>query len=317
MSESVKKTNKKFAPWQIAVIAGAVIVIIVSVIFIIRGFTKPKAPDDDGRSYEDIMGIIRPGADDGDYGDTVFPEGILPMYKKAYSVNNDLVGWIRVPGTAVDHPVVKAKDNDFYLRRDFFGNYEQRGTVFMDFHNRVQSLSKNTILYGHNYLDSTMFSDLEKYKDIEFYKQAPIIEFNTIYKEYKWKVVAVFLTTASKEQDNDYIFNYIYPNMGLTSYMGYIKELEKRRLYDTGVDLLPTDKILTLSTCTLDMDMPNLRANARCVVVARLLRNGESEEVDTSLAKVNPSPKYPQLWYDKFKKDNPYKNDAKWYPSSK
>lgn len=244
MSETVKKTTKKFAPWQIAVIAVAAIVAIVSVVFIVRGFTKPKEPE---HNYNEIMELIRPGADDGDYGDTEFPEGILPMYKKAYSVNHDLAGWIRVPGTAIDHPVVKSGDNNF-LRRDFFGNYEQRGTVFMDYHDRMQELSKNTILYGHNYLDSTMFSDLEKYKDIEFFKTSPVIEFNTIFKEYKWKVVGVFLTTATKEQDNGYIFNYIYPNMGLTSYMGYIKELEKRRLYDTGVDLSPTDKILTLST---------------------------------------------------------------------
>ena len=77
---------------------------------------------------------------------------------------------------------------------------------------------------------------------------------------------------------------------------------------------MPTDKILTLSTCTRDMDITRKQEDARCVVMARLVRAGESETVDTSKATVNPEPKYPQLWYDKFGLENPYRNDEKWYP---
>lgn len=242
------------------------------------------------------------------------PTWVQPKYRELYNQNNDFVGWITVPNTAINHPVMQSDDNEYYLRRDFYKNYLRRGTVFMDYRNDPENLNVNTILYGHNYLDSTMFSDLEKYKDIEFYKTAPVIEFNTIYADHKWKVFAVFLTTASPELDNNYVFNYIYPFMTESSFAEFIDEVAKRSLYDTGVEVLPTDKILTLSTCTRDMDITSKQENARCVVMARLVREGEDESVDTSQATVNPNPKYPQLWYDKYGIENPYKDDEKWYP---
>lgn len=209
-------------------------------------------------------------------------------------------------------------DNNYYLRRSFYGSYERRGTPFVDYRNTITDgeFDTNTIIYGHNYLDSTMFSDVEKYKDIEFWKENPVIEFNTIYHDYKWKVIAVFLTNADEKDDNGYVFNYIYPFMSGENYAEYFDEIASRSLYSTGIDVNTDDKILTLSTCTRDMDISTRRGetNARCVLVARLIRDGESEEVDTSLATVNENPRYPQIWYDKYKKANPYKNAERWYP---
>jgi sortase B len=100
------------------------------------------------------------------------------------------------------------------------------------------------------------------------------------------------------------------------NYAEYFDEIASRSLYSTGIDVNTDDKILTLSTCTRDMDISTRRGetNARCVLVARLIRDGESEEVDTSLATVNGNPRYPQIWYDKYKKANPYKNAERWYP---
>ena len=198
---------------------------------------------------------------------------------------------------------------------DFYKAYERRGSVFMDYRNSIDTFNKNTIIYGHNYLDSTMFSDLENYKDIEFYKTAPVIECNTIYKNYKWKVFAVFLTTASPELDNGYVFNYIYPFMTDENFAEFIAEVQKRSLYHTDVEVLPTDKILTLQTCTRDLDLsPRKQEDARCIVMARLVREGESETVDVTKAVQNENPKYPQLYYDKYKLENPYRNDEQWYP---
>lgn len=247
--------------------------------------------------------------------DAVGADGILEKYREAYNTNNDLVGWIKVPNTAIDHPVVIGSDNNEYLRKSFYGVYDRRGTIFMDSSDHVDTLCKNTILYGHNYLDSTMFSDLEKYKDIEFYRQNPIIQFDTIYKTYQWKVFCVFLTNASDSDDNGYIFNYIYPFMTDDNFEDYIGELAVRSLYFTAVDVKKTDKILTLSTCTRDMDIKgNGETNARCVVVARLVRDGESTDVDTASAIQNDNPRYPQIWYKAHGTTNPYAGANRWYP---
>lgn len=302
-----KKHSKLSRTANIVITVIAVLVLVVAGAFCIKYFVEFYQ----SKNQNDALAALVTESEETYPAEPAF---VQPKYRSLYNENNDFVGWITVPNTAINHPVVQGEDNSYYLRRDFYKQYLRRGTIFMDYRNDPENLNVNTILYGHNYLDSTMFSDLEKYKDIEFYKTAPVIEFNTIYGDYKWKVFAVFLTTASPELDNGYVFNYIYPFMTESSTEEFIAEVAKRSLYDTGVDVLPTDKILTLSTCTRDIDITRKQEDARCVVMARLVRAGESETVDTSKATVNPEPKYPQLWYDKFGLENPYRNDEKWYP---
>ena len=95
--------------------------------------------------------------------------------------------------------------------------------------------------------------------------------------------------------------------------VGYIEQVKQRALYETGVSLEPTDKIITLSTCIYDYGKS---IDTRFVVVARLLHEGESEEIDASLVKDNPDYRRPQVWYNSKGKTNPYKNTAKWQPSA-
>ena len=88
--------------------------------------------------------------------------------------------------------------------------------------------------------------------------------------------------------------------------VGYIEQVNQRKLYDTGVTLEPTDKIITLSTCIYDYGK---NVDTRLVVVGRLLREGENPSVDPSLVAVNPDPKFPQAYYNRKGMDNPYLND--------
>lgn len=243
-----------------------------------------------------------------------------PDYSALIERNKGFVGWITVPNTHINYPVVKYSDNSFYLNHNFDKEYDKRGSVFMDCHNDPINLDANTILYAHNFYDTTMFSELTQYDDVEFYKKTPVFSFNTVEKKYKWKIYGVFITNATASEDNGYIFNYIYPYMDGDNFDKFISEVNKRRLYTTDVDINDDDKMLILSTCDRTLDLKNkygkttYRADTRIVILARALRQGESEEVDVSRAAVNPNPKYPQLWYDKKGIENPYKNDEKWYP---
>ena len=126
------------------------------------------------------------------------------------------------------------------------------------------------------------------------------------------KICAVFLSTTQKKDDNGYMFNYIYPDMSDNNMVGYIEQVKQRMLYETGVSLEPTDKIITLSTCIYDYGKS---VDTRLVVVGRLLHEGESEQIDASLVKDNPDYRRPQVWYNSKGKTNPYKNSAKWEPS--
>lgn len=235
-------------------------------------------------------------------------------YQSYIDKNSDFVGYIRIDGTAVDYPVVQGSDDVFYLTHNFEKQPEERGAIYMSSECDSSLKDFNTVLYGHNWLDTTMFSEVTKYESIDFYKEHPVISFDTAYKDMQWKIFAVFITNADENEDDGYIFNYIYPHLDGENFNGYIGEVNKRTLYKTGVDVNSSDKILTLSTCSRKMDTASYRADARIVVVARLLRDGESAAVDTSSAVINPNPKYPQRYCDNMGIQNVYANDEKWYP---
>lgn len=235
-------------------------------------------------------------------------------YSEYYEKNNDFVGWIKIDDTSIDYPVVQGEDNDFYLTHNFDREPEARGTIYMAFDCDPELKSKNTVIHGHNWLDGTVFSELAQYSDFEYYKKHPVIEFNTRTQMHKWKIIAVFITSADPNEDNDYVFNYVYPNMGGENFIAYSNELKKRTLFYTDVDYYMNDKFLTLSTCTREVDKGDQRADCRIAIVARMVRENESEKVDVSEAHVNENPKYPQIWYKNNGRENPYIADEQWYP---
>lgn len=307
--EKEKKSIGKFRAFLLTI---CIIIFIFSASFVVKHFVEIY---NNKNAYKDLSGLITTTTADNNE-----VEEQVPDYSPLIEQNDDFVGQIIVPNTAINHPVVQCADNDYYLEHSFEKKYDYRGAIFMDYRNDPTELDSNTIIYGHNAYDTTMFSELVQYEDIEFYKKSPVIEFNTLNANYKWKIYGVFITNASASEDNGYIFNYIYPYMDGENFNGFIEEVNKRRLYTTDVDITDDDKMLVLSTCVRTLDLKNkygkttYRANARLVVLARMVREGESVEVNVNNAKVNENPKYPQLWYDKHGLTNPYKNDEKWYP---
>ncbi len=238
------------------------------------------------------------------YPDINFPEGMNPAFSDLYAINPDFAGWISIPELDINYSVVQAEDNDKYLRRDIYGKYTSYGVPFFDYRCNIKNLSRNTVIYGHNMRhDDKIFGPLEQYRDPETFRKAPLIGMSTLYGDYTFKIYAVFISNSKPKDDNGRVFNYIFVNAGEERFNNYITEIDKRKLYTTGVDINENDKILTLSTCCYDFE------DARLVVVGRLLRDGESPAVDTSLVYENPVPKFPQIYYDVERINNPYEND--------
>ncbi|MCR5523408.1 MAG: class B sortase [Clostridia bacterium] len=254
-----------------------------------------------------------------------FPEGILDSMKTAYAVNKNCVGRISIPGTEIDTVIIQGKDNSRYLTYNFYEIWTSEvsgtlyGNVFLDYQCRNDEyLSKNTILHGHttgksDNIPKQSFRSLYDYRSKEHFIECPIIKYTTLYNEYTFKICDVFYSTTQPGYDNGYFFNYIYPDMSDSNMVGYIDQVNQRRLYDTGVSLEPTDNIITLSTCIYDFGKS---IDTRLVVVGRLLHEGEDESIDASLVKDNPDYRRPQKWYDNHGKKNPYKNAEKWKPSA-
>ncbi len=239
--------------------------------------------------------------------DVKFPAGILYDYALYYAKNPQTIGYLKIDGTKIDTPVVQADNDKYYLRHDFYGNPTSYGAVFAVHKNSFNPFDRNTLLYGHNMIDGERFAALTNYKSIEYFKKHPVIHFDTLFERIDWKIYAVILTNGSVESNNGYFFDFTFNHCSDACFDEYIEEIDKRKLYETGVDLLPTDKLLTLCTCTYDFD------DARLIVIARMVREGETSEVNTDLASFKKTPvKYPECYYEN-QRNNPYKNDKKFY----
>lgn len=242
-----------------------------------------------------------------------FPKGILCEYAVYYYQNPQTIGYIRIPDTKVDYPVAQADNNKYYLNHDFYGKATSYGAVFASYKNTWSPLNRNTLLYGHNMEDGSRFAALLNYKNLDYYKKHPIIEFDTIYEKNTWKIVACYITNGSTASDNGYFFDFTFNHCSDACYEEYIEEVQKRAIYDTGVDLLPTDTILTLCTCTYEGDEGKKIDDGRLVIVARKVREGEDPSVDTAKADYKHEPvKYPASYYDD-PSENPYKDDKNFY----
>ncbi len=210
---------------------------------------------------------------------------ILAKYEEKYKQNNDLAGWISIPKTNIDYPVMQSEDNDFYLHRDYDKNYLFDGIPFLDFRNPFKGeLYDNSIIYGHNMgSKGNMFSELMRYTNIDFYKKAPVIKFDTVYREHEWKVIAVAEANTDPRYGDVFQYYNFLKAKNQESLDWFLDEIYSRSYYRTDVDVELGDKLLTLQTCTND------KYETKLIVVARQVRPGEAPEVDVAKAVLNPA----------------------------
>ena len=229
----------------------------------------------------------------------IAPAGYPSDYDKSFAalweINPDIVGWISIDGTDLDYPVVQTTDNTTYYRTNFEGEYSEHAVPFVDAAVDLSKPSTNTIIYGHNIrTDGQMFNILKGYTSLEYYQQHPVIQFDSVYREGKYKIISIFYTNTLAEHGEIFPYHEFIDAASEQETQEYIDDVLIRSIINTGVDVLPSDELLTLSTCTYEFH------EARFVIVARKVRDGESETVDTSQATMNPSPLYPDIWYQLF-----------------
>lgn len=118
-------------------------------------------------------------------------------YADVYAQNSDLVGWVSIPGTRIDYPVMQTKDNpDFYLKHAFDKSYSSYGVPYVQ-ENCDIGISDNLVLYGHHMNNGSMFSDLCKYESEDFYREHKIIHFDTLESFGEYEVIAAFKTVTA------------------------------------------------------------------------------------------------------------------------
>ena len=210
--------------------------------------------------------------------------------------NPDIVGWITINNTEVNNPVYQTDNNEYYIDHDMDKQANSYGALFLDYRCDINpmSLSRNQIIYGHNMRYGAMFGTLKSYRELDFYKQNPVVYFDSLYEQRVYKIFAIMVVNDAEDDTFGYTYT-AYRNAFTsdTDFMRWIDHSRQRSLIDTTVDVNAEDEILTLSTCCYDY------TNARLVILGRLVRNGESEEVNTADAVMNSDVIYSKEYYSK------------------
>lgn len=158
--------------------------------------------------------------------------------------NDETVAWIAVNNTNVKYPVVKTKNNEFYLNHSFDRSNNKAGWIFADYRNKFDGTDKNIIIYGHNRRDESMFGSLKNILNSDWYNNTEngSIILNTENENYIYKVFSVYQIEAE-----DYYIKTEFKND--EEFEKFAKNLKKRSIKDFGVEVSKSDSILTLSTC--------------------------------------------------------------------
>ena len=167
-------------------------------------------------------------------------------FSELKGVNSEVVAWIMVDGTNVNYPVVQTGDNDYYLNHDILKNRKGSGWVFMDYRNASDLSDPNTIFYGHNLLNKTAFGSLSNvFTDKWFRESNHYIIVRTEQGRFFYQVFSCYYI----DPEVYYLQNSFYDE---SSHQEFLNTISARSIYDFGVSVTTSDKIITLSTCADD-----------------------------------------------------------------
>jgi sortase B len=199
------------------------------------------------------------------------PPAIENPYKDYYLANSDMVGWLVLPGTVIDYPVMwTPRDENYYLKRDFNGKKSNDGCLILDTDSSLDPLTTNLIIHGHYRKTGAMFTCLHQYEDKDFYEEHKQIILHTEEKEIIYEVVAAFRSQVYRKKDTVFKFYKFFQADNQTQFDDFYKNIKKLSIYDTGVTAEFGDNFITLSTCAYHVE------NGRFVVVAQEVGAGNT-----------------------------------------
>ena len=245
-----------------------IVILAISSYFFIKELVKNKKETDIFDDLQEIVENPENTTNENQFTDTLTNEEGNSSSEKTYNleniakINSEIIGWIKIDGTNIDYPIMQ--NGDYYLHKDIYKNYSSHGTPYLaPFCNLKKS--DNLIIYGHHMKDNSMFSQLEKYKNYNFYLNHKYIKFYTIEDgttiENNYEVMIAFKTIAYSDEGFRY---YSYTDFqNYEDYEDFVENCRNLEFYYTGVVGTHQDKYITLSTCEYS------QKNGRMVVVAK------------------------------------------------
>lgn len=199
------------------------------------------------------------------------PTPVVNPYADAFLANEDMAAWLTIPGTRIDYPVMwTPEDEEYYLRKDFYGNKDSNGCLLLDTDSCLDPLTTNLIIHGHNMRSGAMFGTLTDYEKESFYNEHKQIILHTESGQRNYEVIAVFRSQVYRKSDNVFKFYKFFQANTEEEFLDFYNNIKELSLYDTGTTAEFGDNFITLSTCVYHVE------NGRFVVVAKEVEPGDA-----------------------------------------
>ena len=253
-----KKIENKFI--SIIIITLSIITYLISIFILTRWFiqnertknfanslqnsniTEDKITKDTPDQYKDLTSNIKV---DQDKDSTEINTNYIDVNLNYYlSKNNETVGWIQVNGTNINYPIMQHNNNEFYLEHDFYKRKTNIGWIFADYRDDLNTFNNNTIIYGHNLVNRTMFGSLPFLLNKKWFDNPnnQYIKLSTKTTNSIWQIFSVYKISPTTDYLQS-VFN------STESYEKFLNMLKNRSIKNFDTSLSFTDKIITLSTC--------------------------------------------------------------------
>ena len=198
----------------------------------------------------------------------------MELLKVYQEYNSDVIGLIRIDDTVLNHPIVQTvSDEEYYLYKDLDKKYNSHGVPFLSADSLMEGQGANCIVYGHNIykISRDVFADLMGYKDLEYYKEHPIVETVSKSGTRRWLIFAYFI--VDNGDANPFQYSDVTDFRSMEQFEEYMYEVEKRNWLDVPLELNYGDTIMTLSSCSKELAGTGTN---RMVVMAKQLYADET-----------------------------------------
>ncbi|MDY5541968.1 MAG: class B sortase [Lachnospiraceae bacterium] len=230
--------------------AAALVIFLISAISLIRiGLEYKKGTDTYDQVAQNVLvdSTENVSQDNGNSEEAEEAGGILELpsvnFESLKGISADAEGWIYFPDMDISYPIVYGRDNAYYLTHMIDGSSNSAGTLFTDQNNSRGFLDTNTIIYGHNMKNGSMFGKLKKYGKEEYYREHPLFYLCTETGVWEYDIFSVRVVDAASDS---YTLRFESSN----AFAEYLDRAFRTSMYDTGVSADSSDTIVTLSTCT-------------------------------------------------------------------
>lgn len=190
-------------------------------------------------------------------------------YAESFLANEDMAGWLVVPGTVIDYPIMwTPEDEEYYLYKGFDKKKNSNGCLILDTDSCTNPLTTNLIIHGHNMKSGAMFGNLTDYESEEYFKEHTSVILHTKECQRNYEVIAVFYSQVYKKTDDVFKFYKFFQADTEEEFYDFYNNIKELSLYDTGVTAEFGDNFITLSTCAYHVE------RGRFVVVAKEVEPG-------------------------------------------